>query len=151
MKLIYLDMCCFNRPYDDQSQARIRLETEAKLLIQEHIHCRPVQAGLVGRTRLRMQVGSLPGTSASDLPAEEIGGLLCRDPAPDIIAAATQFEAHGLARFDALHVASALAAQVDIFVSTDDRLLKKCRKAVGRINAERPAEALAILENWYED
>ncbi|MCK7575329.1 MAG: hypothetical protein MZV65_05220 [Chromatiales bacterium] len=37
-KLIYLDMCCFNRPYDDQSQARIRLETEAKLLIQEHIH-----------------------------------------------------------------------------------------------------------------
>ncbi len=37
MKLIYLDMCCFNRPYDDQSQARIRLETEAKLLIQENI------------------------------------------------------------------------------------------------------------------
>ena len=30
---IYLDMCCFNRPYDDQSQARIRIETEAKVLI----------------------------------------------------------------------------------------------------------------------
>jgi len=35
--LIYLDMCCFNRPFDDQSQARIRFETEAKLLLQQHV------------------------------------------------------------------------------------------------------------------
>ncbi len=31
--LIYLDMRCFNRPFDDQSQARIRFETEAKLIV----------------------------------------------------------------------------------------------------------------------
>ena len=29
--LIYLDICCFNCPFDDQSQTRIRFETEAKL------------------------------------------------------------------------------------------------------------------------
>ena len=34
---LYLDNCCFNRPFDDQSQIRIRLETEAKLKIQEEI------------------------------------------------------------------------------------------------------------------
>jgi hypothetical protein len=34
---IYLDNCCFNRPFDSQSQARIRLETEAKLRIQERV------------------------------------------------------------------------------------------------------------------
>lgn len=34
---IYLDNCCFNRPFDDQNQLRIRLETEAKLGIQEEI------------------------------------------------------------------------------------------------------------------
>jgi hypothetical protein len=28
---IYLDNCCFNRPFDDQSHLRIRLEAEAKL------------------------------------------------------------------------------------------------------------------------
>ncbi len=32
MKL-YLDICCFNRPYDDQTQARVRLETEAVILL----------------------------------------------------------------------------------------------------------------------
>ena len=28
---VYLDNCCYNRPYDDQSQLRISLETQAKL------------------------------------------------------------------------------------------------------------------------
>ena len=31
---MYLDNCCYNRPFDDQSQLRIRLETTAKLAIQ---------------------------------------------------------------------------------------------------------------------
>lgn len=32
-----MDNCCFNRPFDDQSQIRIRLESEAKLKIQDDI------------------------------------------------------------------------------------------------------------------
>jgi len=34
--LIYLDVCCLNRPFDDQTQERIRLEAEAIRLIFEH-------------------------------------------------------------------------------------------------------------------
>lgn len=34
---IYLDNCCFNRPFDDQKQLRIRLEAEAKIGVQEEI------------------------------------------------------------------------------------------------------------------
>ncbi len=34
---IYLDMCCYNRPYDDQAQTRIALESQAKLHIQSMI------------------------------------------------------------------------------------------------------------------
>jgi hypothetical protein len=34
---IYLDVCCLNRPFDDQSQERIRLEAEAVLLILRRI------------------------------------------------------------------------------------------------------------------
>ena len=34
---IYLDMCCFNRPFDDQTQARIHLETQAKILLQQKV------------------------------------------------------------------------------------------------------------------
>lgn len=34
---VYLDVCCLNRPFDDQRQQRIRLETEAILLILEGV------------------------------------------------------------------------------------------------------------------
>ena len=33
MPRIYLDVCCLNRPFDDQRQDHIRLEAEAVLLI----------------------------------------------------------------------------------------------------------------------
>lgn len=32
---IYLDACCWNRPFDDQSQNRVRVEAEAVLSILE--------------------------------------------------------------------------------------------------------------------
>jgi hypothetical protein len=32
---IYLDVSCLNRPFDDQGQVRIRLETEAVTIILE--------------------------------------------------------------------------------------------------------------------
>jgi hypothetical protein len=34
---VYLDNCCFNRPFDGQDDIRIRLESEAKLEIQQMI------------------------------------------------------------------------------------------------------------------
>jgi hypothetical protein len=35
---IYLDTCCLNRPFDDQSQNRIRLESEAIIIIMNKLH-----------------------------------------------------------------------------------------------------------------
>lgn len=36
----YLDACCLNRPFDDQGQFRVRLETQAILLILEKFYRR---------------------------------------------------------------------------------------------------------------
>lgn len=38
MITVQLDACCLNRPFDDQTQDRIRLEAEAVLLILGHVH-----------------------------------------------------------------------------------------------------------------
>ena len=35
MLKLYLDNCCFNRPFDDQSQVKIHIEAQAKLDIQK--------------------------------------------------------------------------------------------------------------------
>ena len=37
MLRVYLDNCCYNRPYDDQSQLKISMEAQAKLEIQQQI------------------------------------------------------------------------------------------------------------------
>ncbi len=37
MTKIYLDTCCLNRPFDDQTQERVRLEAEAVLAILSRI------------------------------------------------------------------------------------------------------------------
>jgi hypothetical protein len=34
---VYLDNCCYNRPFDDQEQRSVQLETQAKLWIQDLI------------------------------------------------------------------------------------------------------------------
>ncbi|MDR1560203.1 MAG: hypothetical protein LBS84_11015 [Clostridiales bacterium] len=33
----YLDNCCYNRPFDDQSSFLVRMETDAKLHVQEFV------------------------------------------------------------------------------------------------------------------
>jgi hypothetical protein len=33
MTRIYLDNCCFNRPYDNQENIKVQIETESKLYI----------------------------------------------------------------------------------------------------------------------
>ena len=49
---IYLDNCSFNRPFDDQSSMRIKLETEAKLFVQEKILIGKIAINLVTYFRI---------------------------------------------------------------------------------------------------
>lgn len=67
-----------------------------------------------------------------------------------VIAKARECAAQGIGNYDALHVASAMVGAADMFVTTDDRLWKKMRG-----NPDLPVmlrgDALATLENWYED
>ena len=55
---IYLDMCCYNRPYDDQTQTRIALESQAKLHIQSMI--KEGRYDLVGSYALDYEVSRNP-------------------------------------------------------------------------------------------
>jgi predicted nucleic acid-binding protein len=46
---------------------------------------------------------------------------------------ARELQQEGFQTFDALHIACAESANVDIFLSTDDRLLKTAKRASGRL------------------
>jgi hypothetical protein len=58
---ISLDVCCLQRPFDDQSQARVRLESEAVILILAQF-----ERGLLhSRATASRQAASARGKSAS--------------------------------------------------------------------------------------
>ena len=146
---IYMDLCCFNRPYDDQTQTRIRIETEAKITIQQKI--KDAECELLWSAILDLECSFNPVTAhrlaIMNWHAEACAQIMIDDT---VLEDAQRLLASGIGEYDALHAACAMVGQGDLFVSTDDRLLKRLQ-AVGRLAAMLPQDALAVMEGWYED
>ena len=146
---IYLDMCCFNRPYDDQTQARIHLETGAKLLLQQKV--KNAECDLIWSSVLDFECQNNPFEERRHAIIQWrwlAKAILTTNS--EIINQAKMHQAQGIGQFDALHVACAIAGQADLFITTDDRLINKMRK-IGTLATVLPGEAIALVENWYEN
>lgn len=125
-KRVYLDNCCFNRPYDDQSQTRISLEAEAKLKIQDMIKNNEIE--LVGSYVLDYENSANPYDNRKSTIGDFVKnyakfyvGEKARD---EIIKSASDIMATGVKEVDASHIACAKKANCDYFLTTDDRVLK---------------------------
>ncbi|MEI6809169.1 MAG: PIN domain-containing protein [bacterium] len=127
---VYLDNCCLNRPFDGQDQTRITLETEAKLDIQGQI--------LAGKLELAWSYILDYENHANPFEERRAAIRQWRSRAvvdvvenATVLAKAAQLVAAGLASKDALHVACAEFTKCDVFLTTDDDLLKKANKIEG--------------------
>ena len=120
---IYLDACCLNRPFDDQRQARVRLEAEAILLILQKLHQREWE--WIGSDVLAYELGQ-----TEDVERKERLLLLAGQShqvvelTEKILTQAEKLETSGFDSYDAIHLASAEQAKVDIFLTTDDNMQK---------------------------
>ncbi len=120
---IYLDACCLNRPFDDQRQARVHLETEAIEAILSYIE-NGIWRG-VGSNLLKLEIMLNHDAERRHM----VFGLYqlmreCVTVCPDDYVRANELMAMGMKAADALHIACAERARVDVFLTTDDRLLK---------------------------
>ena len=142
---IYLDNCCYNRPYDDQSQFRIHLETQAKLYIQDLIKCNKVELVTSyileyenGRNRLLQKRQTISDFMNSN-ESYYVGG----DRDTDVAEIADTIIRTGVKEKDAFHVACAILAGCDYFMTTDDRLLKYQADLISLVS---PCEFIRSLE-----
>ena len=123
---IYLDNCCYNRPYDDQTQIRIHLETEAKLHIQDII--KNGELDLVTSYMLEYENGknrfSHKRLAISDFMSTNESYYVGIERDEEARKIAEGIMETGVKGMDALHVACAILAGSDYFITTDDRLLK---------------------------
>ncbi|MEY6433450.1 PIN domain protein [Thioalkalicoccus limnaeus] len=121
---VYLDNCCFNRPYDDQSHLRIRLEAEAKLKIQEETRNGVYE--LIWSYILDYENSKNPFKERREQIAEW-RKYAAQDVAEskEILVMATMLQEQGIKKIDSLHIACAIEAHSDYFLTTDDGILKK--------------------------
>lgn len=121
---VYLDNCCFNRPFDDQSPLVIRLETEAKLYVQDLI--RQGELNLVWSFMLDYENGANPFEEVRLQIAEwkDLAAIDC-GPSDEVSRAAAEMMKFGLRPKDAAHIACAIYAVADYFLTTDKKILNK--------------------------
>ncbi|MBI4579940.1 MAG: PIN domain-containing protein [Planctomycetes bacterium] len=140
---LYLDVCCLNRPFDDQSQERIRIESEAVEFILESFE-RGVHHW-VSSTAVEEEVSRNPDidqrvrVEALLKLADE--RLLLGD---SVLEKARSYRGQGIRRFDALHVALAECHGCELLLTVDDDLIRKTRSLTPplRVRVENPARWL---------
>ena len=124
---IYLDTCCLNRLFNDQTQARIRQETEAVKVILVRFFT--AQWQWLASAVLMNEISKTPNKTLR----AEMGDLLDladQNVTVEIaeIARGTQLESLGFKWMDALHIACAESGRADIFLTTDDRMLRRAKR-----------------------
>lgn len=141
--LIYLDICCFNRPFDDQSQLLIHLQTEAKLFVQQGI--RDGVFELVWSAILDLENDANPDRERCNIINDWRQFAKYDVPVTaEVEVLAENLQAIGVKAMDALHVASALHVGADYFLTTDKFVLRKLRDD-SRIKVLDPVDFLRCL------
>jgi predicted nucleic acid-binding protein len=132
---IYLDACCLNRPFDDQSQSRIRLESEAVLIIMNRTYTGEWE--WIGGEVLVAELENTPDIEKRMYLTELAAGVHTNILLTEIeINRANELEKLGFKSFDAMHIACSESAAADVFLTTDDKLLKKSESERDNLNVK---------------
>ncbi|MBR0260831.1 MAG: hypothetical protein IJQ85_03455 [Selenomonadaceae bacterium] len=146
---IYLDNCCYNRPFDDQTQPRIREETDAV-------------SAIITRTMANDDI-----ILSSDILFFEVMKIKALDKrrailsmidrvADKTVALNEQINlrkndimcASNIHDMDAAHLACAEFGDADIFLTTDDKLIKACGNLNLKFRILNPATYFKeVIEN----
>ena len=142
---IYLDNCCFNRPYDDQSQLSISLDTQAKLHIQNMIKEKKLElaTSYVLNYENSQNPYALRKQSIGQFIRDNSSVHIGRNEREQLEPLIRRIMATGVKVKDASHVASAILSECDFFLTTDKRLLKY---KTDELKLVTPVEFLSRLE-----
>lgn len=140
---LYLDCCCFNRPYDDMSHPRINYEAEMVLAILDLAYNKKINISgselllleimkmkdAVKRARVRRLYSIAEGTILLNREIETLA---------EKIRATSNIKL-----FDSLHLSAAAIHHIDYFITTDDKFLNQAVRQDLQIQILSPGE-------WYD-
>ena len=148
---VYMDVCCLNRPFDDQSQDKVRLETEAVVSMLKRCDT-DVDWILIGSDIITLEVSK----NHDYVKRQKV--LLLHDGAAEkvkyceeIKSRAAELMEHNIKLFDSLHLAAAEYADVDVLLTTDVRFLKAVTRTDIKIRVLNPLTYYLEVLNYEQD
>jgi len=149
MLRIYLDNCCYNRPFDPPSNPTIVFETTAKMLIQGLIVNNKVN--LVNSFVVYEELSAIRGKEKHDLILKFLENAkiyLAKDKYNEVLQLSEQIMKTGIKYMDAAHVACSIIAECDYLITVDKRLLKY---KSDKIIVITPIEFIRVWEETVND
>lgn len=149
MKL-YLDNCCYNRPYDDQTQARIHMESEAVLAIINK--CKQNNDEIIGSPVLDFEIEQIVNIEKCNNVKNFYDQTINRrfEYNVDILKRVKElFKKTTIRTLDRFHLAFAENADVDVLLTTDDKFEKACSKISLKLQVKNPL--VFLLEVLRDD
>lgn len=152
MVTVYLDNCCYNRPFDDRSNIKNYLEREAILLIMQMAYDGNLcvygsevlqkEMSQISNYDKRKNVEGLYQSIISDTITinEEI-----------VSRAKIIMEQSSIKAFDSMHLASA-EQSADVLLTTDAKFLKAANRIKTRVHVKDPVMfILEVVESEYNN
>jgi predicted nucleic acid-binding protein len=140
-KTIYLDNCTYNRPFDDQSQLRISLETQAKLYIQSLIKDNKIDLIYSYVCFYENYINPFENKRLSISDFSKYAKYSVEE-SHDILIKANEIIQKTIKPLDALHLSCAINAKADYFITVDDGIL---RYNTNEINIFDP---ITFIKQW---
>jgi hypothetical protein len=144
-----MDVCCLNRPFDDQTQDRIHMESEAILTILGH--CETGNWELVGSEIIDLEILKIPDKYRKERVFHlSIISKVKVEVNKQVWDKYGELRKINLTHFDALHIACAEIGKADIFLTTDDDIIKKINKSniELKVDIKNPIKWLMEVENY---
>jgi len=142
---IYLDICSYNRPFDDQSQIKIHLETEAILYVQDGI--RKKKYLMIWSYMLDYENSRNPYKAKRNAIAlwKNIACDYCQSSI-DVLSTGTNImKNYSIKAKDSLHIACAIKNNCDYFITTDNKLIKKSSGHIAKIGGDEKSTSIKII------
>jgi len=146
MLKIYLDNCCYNRPFDDLSQEKVDNEATAKLFIQS----------LIKYKSIALYYSFMSQAEIDDSPFEEVKAhiwdfiennataFIGNNHTDELKLLTEEIMTTGIKIKDATHLACAIYAKCDYFITTDKRVINYITDKIKIVNP------INFVEIWRE-
>jgi predicted nucleic acid-binding protein len=148
-KAVYLDTCCYSRPFDNRSQAKIAAEARAiKVAVNM---CKIAGYPIIGSEAVEFELGRIKDGKKRKEIERFYRGTICYSAAffEQSIERANELMAEGLGNMDSRHLAIAENEGARILLTADEDFVRICaNKDLSFVKVVNPVIFLTEISKW---